>query len=530
KMTEDLYSGLWFLVCATQRHLYKKSGLQAYDEKFVKLFSDVDQLFKLDQKELTSLNTPSILPTSDTSLPKDMRDVKKSRTSIEHEQMEELVKYIEKKTAQTNKDRTSGVKTDDLTQSVLFSTSAKQKEISQKSKNLLKDQSLNVVYAFMAQNALVDIVKKHTDDLLAISNSISELVKLGKNIADQQSTAENTVEEDNDFKKDLSENKRKLLETIAARRAKQLEMRQTILTFSEILRAPSGTVADIDTDTFALFPVELSKEKTWRDKSWMPSLTTHGVFNTLGYKLGYEHPRSWEAKQHINPLISTDNATRAYNTFVANVVGQDEALGKIIFGDAFQVPEVILTKSQLFSPEQKIVDSIDTKKQVDANEISDDDEDLHDVDQKTIVHEAVNQVPVQGVDLKATDNVVVPEKIVSEPVVATQTNLVQEVDKKEEFPQLRRSARKRAADIPNIFPKKASLSEVTPLYVGQLSLLVIERKIKSLTEALETMATGHTTDDITNTADVEAFKVEGQRVLGLLQEAQLKKGSQKKQF
>lgn len=303
--TVNQYGTLWQLVMATQQYISTQSHLTSFLQMFDENFNnyDIAPLIKDDLTLGAELQKPG-KPHSTVILQDGL-----TREACEKKYAQSLVELTPSKYAQAQEMLRSQEKEwEDITKITLDPLAQK----------TIRTEGLNIIYILMMQNRITDEVVAGNTQLVDLANQIKQT---RKEIRDHKKTAEtaaNVSAEKKKYDAALKTLEQNLLIQAQALRAYQTSVRQRMLDYAAILKAPDVDSSERNENIYKAFPVgkDVSVPSSYVS-DYIPSINSfYNRFRT--------HHRVIGAQTTLNLGIKPDHVKRAYQGFFRQLVKDQE--------------------------------------------------------------------------------------------------------------------------------------------------------------------------------------------------------------
>lgn len=329
KKTKEHYRAMWCLFLAQQQQFYTESGLNAFDTL-------VNQKSVKDL-ELLSRETLEGIKTKDVALPKvdevlSLGEETFSLSSLEKEMLTDLRTLIEEKRSQNNQNPLACVEIKDLSKSAFFHTEETKKILSHAVSALLQKETWSTLHMLFRVYGLLDVIEKNVNHSVENSNAIIAGLKLILGKKEIFSKASNTKAEEKLHAESLETERASIFGLLQKRKNLQQEIRDKMIKFAHILKAPSEETKPLERDIYTLWPVDgVTAYGGYFD--FLPNITTHGVVESVSVNVfGSRHPRSRDIETHINPLVDTAHVRQVFSSFQKEVLNKDKELEALLMG------------------------------------------------------------------------------------------------------------------------------------------------------------------------------------------------------
>lgn len=334
KKTKEHYSAMWCLFLAQQQQFYTESGLNAFDA--IVNQKSVNALELLSGETLEGIKTKDVaLPKADEAL--SFHEGTLSLSSIEKEMLTDLRTLIEEKRSQNNQNPLACVEIKDLSKSAFFHTEETKKILSHAVSELLQKETWSTLHMLFRMYGLLDVIEKNVNHSVENSNAIIAGLKLILGKKEIFSKASNTKAEEKLYAESLETERESIFGLLEKRKNLQQDIREKMIKFAHILKAPSEETKPLERDIYTLWPVDgVTSYGGYFD--FLPNITTHGVVESVSVNVfGSRHPRSRDMETHINPLVDTAHVRQVFSSFQKEVLNKDKDLEALLMG--MDVPE-----------------------------------------------------------------------------------------------------------------------------------------------------------------------------------------------
>lgn len=330
KQAEKIFSKFWSLVLAQKTYCEMHSGLFLFQSSIYNKSSEDLENFDTDAWDKIKPKSVS-LPSSDTSLSvKD--EPQTSLAAVEEELLTDLARFIHQKMEQNQADPLQHVVVDDLSQSFVAHTENRQKSYDETMKKILRNETANTIHILNVLRAMLDMVVDDTNTHVQKSASLSEGFKALLGFKEKFEKAKNTKDEIKQYEHDLLAQRQSLKKLLDERRTYQKNLREKMIDFAKILKAPGANT----------YNIELKIQETWlldHDVTYggyfwfIPNITTHGFRNAVSSNLfGARHARSLQMEEKIHPLIQYGHVQDVFESFKNYVTQGNPDLEKLLLG------------------------------------------------------------------------------------------------------------------------------------------------------------------------------------------------------
>lgn len=334
KKTKEHYSTMWRLFLAQQQQFYTESGLNAFDKMVNQ--KTVKDLESLSRETLSGIKTKDVvLPKADEALT--CGDVTLSLSSIEKDMLTDLRTLIEEKRNQEHQNPLACVEIKDLSQSAFLHTEETKKILSHTVSELLQKETWSTLHMLFRVYGILDVIEKDVNHSVENSNAIIAGLNVILGAKEKFSKASNTKAEEKLHAEYLETERSSIFGLLQKRKTLQQDIRDKMIQFAHILKAPSEDTTPLERDIYTLWPVDgTTSYGGYFD--FVPKITGYGVMASVSVNVfGSRHPRSRDMETHINPLVDTAHVRQVFSSFQKEVLNKDKDLEALLMG--MDIPE-----------------------------------------------------------------------------------------------------------------------------------------------------------------------------------------------
>lgn len=328
--TKKGYHRVWDLLLAQQSQFLKDSGLCIFDTTVNK--KSVAHLENVSRDEWDSIKP------KDVSLPKENLDLplKNGETTslsrVEEDILTDLAIFIFEKRTQNATNPLEHVTIKDLNASIYAHTDDTKKTLDETITHILQHETYNTLCLLMWQRALLDVLEKDINSVVDKSNAMTEGFKSRLGAKEKFNKASNTKEEIAIYQKDLFEQYQSLEKLLNERKILQQSVRDKMISFVQLLKAPKEDTTNLEKDTYGVWPVD-GDVNYGGYLRFMPHFTSHGLMDSFYVNVfGTRHSRSIGIEETLHPLIDVSHVRQVFASFKKHVIKNDETLDALLMG------------------------------------------------------------------------------------------------------------------------------------------------------------------------------------------------------